>query len=373
MTDPQVVILAGGLGTGAYPLTLERPKALLPVCNVALLARLLSQMQAAGLGRATLSLQPVQPPVYELLKACIPTGFDLAIVLRAGRFKGQVPAVRELVDPNTPSVLVVYGDSFLSLDFRALFDAHAAARRQGGLATVVYHRPSDLRVPERDGRTYHGVMALDEQGWVRRFVEKPKVDEIRPGFDLANAAVFICDRALFEDPAFGGASNFSYDIFEPAVGTGGLVYAYDIGEGYRHDVGNVARLYELNVSLLRREMAGAPPGTEQAPGFWTEPGAVWEGAEIVPPVLLGRGTHIAPQARVGPDVILGAGCRVEAGATVRQAVLLEECRIGAGSEVGPCILGMSARIGRGVRLPPHTVLGSFSTAGADNWPAGGKA
>ena len=208
----------------------------------------------------------MQPSVQELLQACIPTGFEL-VTAAGGLLRGQVPAVRELLDPKAPSVLVVYGDSFLSLDFRALLDAHASARGQGGQATVVYHRPTDLRVPERDRRTYHGVMSVDEQGRVSRFVEKPNVDEVRPGFDLANAAVFVCDRVLLEDPAFGSASNFSYDVFEPAVRTSGTIYGFNIGTGYRHDVGSLTRLYELNVSLLRREDGRPPTGNGTGTGI----------------------------------------------------------------------------------------------------------
>jgi len=57
------------------------------------------------------------------------------------------------------------------------------------MATIVYHRPADLKVAEDKGRTYHGVMAVDEQSRVTRFVEKPHVEEILPAFDVANAVV----------------------------------------------------------------------------------------------------------------------------------------------------------------------------------------
>jgi NDP-sugar pyrophosphorylase family protein len=53
MVNTQVIILAGGLGTRLYPLSIERPKALLPICNVSLLARLLGQLRATGFSRET--------------------------------------------------------------------------------------------------------------------------------------------------------------------------------------------------------------------------------------------------------------------------------------------------------------------------------
>ena len=367
--ETQVIILAGGLGTRLYPLSVERPKALLPVCNLSLLGRLLVQLEAAGFRQAVLTLPAAPPTVHERARAAAPPGFSLVIVSATGPFRGQVPAVREELAPGAEAVLVIYGDSLVSLDFGGLLRAHVNNRAKGGKATIVHHRPEDLRVAEKDGRTYHGVMSVNEQGLVTRFVEKPRVEEISPGFDVANAAVFVCERALLEHPAFRGASDFSYHVFELAAKTHNVpLYGFDVGAGFRYDLGSVERFFDANLKLLRGELPGPLPGEERQPGVWAGEGTTYEGVHITSPVLLGKGVRLGRGTRVGPDAVIGDRCEVGDGATLRRAVLLENCRVGGGLCLDTCVLGPSVLLAKDVRLPPYTVLGAYAVAGADNWP-----
>ena len=369
MFDTQVIILAGGLGTRLYPLSVERPKALLPVCNVSLLARLLAQLHAAGFRCADVTLPAMPQHTRKLALASAPRGFDLVIADAARPFGGQVPAVRALLAAEAAAVLVIYGDSLLSLDFGALMNSHAASRAHGALATIVWHRPADLKLAESDGRTYHGVMSVNQQGRVTRFEEKPLVEHITDGFDMANAAVFICERALLGQVDFRGAKNFSYDLFEPAVKENrAALFGFGIGAGFRYDLGSVARYFDANLQVLRGDLAGPIPGTKQSSGFWIGDQTAWEEAQITPPVLLGSGVYLGREARIGPDVVIGDGCRIGAGATIRQAVLMENCRIGAGARLDTCVLGPFAQVGQGVSLSPRAVLGAFCVVGLDDWP-----
>ena len=71
-------------------------------------------------------------------------------------------------------------------------------------------------------------------------------------------------------------------------------------------------------------------------------------------------------ATVGPRAVLGPGCRVEAGAEVRDSVLLDGCTVGEGATVSGSILAAGRRgrrpgrrldgavIGRDERVPAQT-------------------
>ena len=392
MLRTQVVILAGGPGTRLYPLAVERPKVLLPACNVSLLARLLDQLAAAGFSRANLTISAGPSRIVtaargaatpdctydqrigevrslsDVATGAAPEGFDLRIDQIAG-LGDQVMNVRHVLDAEAAAVLVIYGDSLLSLDFAALVRFHAAARERGAVATIVAHRPHDLFRAESEDRTYHGIMAIDEEQRLTRFKEKPLRGEITEDFNLANAAVFVCERALLERAEFQTAKNFSYDVFETAVDNLDLpLYAFDIGNGFRIDLGNVERFFDANLKLLRREVPGRLPGAERSAGVYVAGADTHDGVSFTPPVLIGDGARIEPGAHIGPDAVIGDQCRIGERAVVRNAVFLEGCRVGAGAVLDTCVLGPYARIGSGASLPPYSVLGAFSVAGGEAWP-----
>src|SRR5262249_30805661 len=152
----QVVILAAGLGTGLRPLTIERPKVLMPVCNQTVFKLLLEQLQAAGFPEVFVVVRRISPETNECLRSEVPAALRLNLTALPEDVDGTVPAVRYVMDSAATSVLVIYGDSLLSVDFRALLDFHYTIDGKGGLATILFHRPTDLRAPGPDGKTYHG-------------------------------------------------------------------------------------------------------------------------------------------------------------------------------------------------------------------------
>lgn len=365
--DCQVLILAGGMGTRLRPLSIYTPKALSPVCNLSLLNRMLTELQAAGIGQATIALPPMGDEITYRAKTAAPRGFDLLVEQQIGAFVGTVPAVRKLLDRKDSPVLVIYGDSLLSVDFAALLEFHSRLKMNRAGATILSHRPSDLRLEEASGRTLYGVMAVDPCNRVTKFVEKPEIAEIAPGFDTANAAVFVCERALFEDTRFLEARDFSYEVFQPAVNQNLVpIYACDIGNGFRYDIGSIRRFYEANMDLLSGRLPGRIPGKQSLPGVWVGNGNFGY-ARLQPPVLLGDSILIADEVRIGPDAIIGDGCIIGGGATICRSIVMEGCRIGAGAVIDSCILGPNCVVEENQRLPKYTVVGAYGVLGNASW------
>jgi mannose-1-phosphate guanylyltransferase/phosphomannomutase len=366
MAGVQAVVLASGPGTRMRPFTLRRPKTLLPVCNVPILARLLVQLEAAGFRRVTVGLSAVADEIWDRAQSLFPPHLEIdrgrSASLALGRpRRGSVGGVRQCLEPGAERILVIYGDSLIQADFAALLEAHAAARRRQGAATVLYHRPADLRIPEKEGRTYHGVLSVNEDGLITRFVEKPKVEEIKPGFDLANAAVFVIERSWLDAKESADARDFSYDFFERALRDNLCpIYGCDIGRGFRHDAGNVDRFLEANLKVLRGLWLAAVPGRQAAPGIWQQDEGPLDGVTLTAPVLLGRGVRLGAGAVVGPDVVIGDGCVVGEGAQIRRSVLLEECVISRACSLEGSVLGGHVRLGNHVHLPAGSALGDFS-------------
>jgi len=367
LNGTQVIIAAAGLGTGLRPLSIERPKSLAPVCNRTLVNRLLNELQRAGIDEAVIAIGPSAHQAYQLFKAEAPADFNLRVEIMPKVFEGTVPLARHVWDSSASSAMVIYGDSLLSVDFRSLLNFHANARQQGGAATILFHRPDDLRVPRADGRTYHGVLSVDDEGRVTRFVEKPLVEEIAPPFDLANAAAFICERSLMEHPSMQEAKDFSFDVFEKIAAENRFpLYGCDIKDGFRRDIGSLRRFFDINMQVLRRELPAPIAGREVSRGVWIGEDTDCDSSRLIAPVCLGNRVVIKEGARIGPNAIIGDGCRIGERASVSESVLLEGCEVGAQAQIENIILGPHCRVGDGIELPAHCVMGAYSIIGDDD-------
>lgn len=369
MTQPNVVILTSGRGIGMYPFTLQCPIALCPIANVSLLRRLLSQLHQAGIDQAVAVLPARAGGMSALATASSPSGLSLRVVFPQTPIRGQVGNVIEALAGLRGSTVVIYGDSFLSVDFKRLICCHRENRSKGALVTVLYHRPSDLGMADKNGRTYHGVLAVSRDGRVTRFVEKPLVAELEPGFDLANAAVFVLEPELLDQACFQSAKNFSSDVFQPAVTAGVPIFGCDIGDGFRLDAGHISRWHDLNLKVIRKEINASAPGTEIRPSIWVGSGTDVAAARLIPPVVLGENVHLAAGVTLGPDVIIGNGCRIGHDAILKNAIVMEFCCIESNVRLDVCIVGPHSKISGRTKLPHHTVIGPHSVVGSESWPA----
>jgi NDP-sugar pyrophosphorylase family protein len=365
--DVQVIVLARGKGERLRPLTLNRPKALCPICNSSMLNRLLAQISVAGFRSVTLSL-PSSLPTEEWASARrgFPRNLEVIERLALKPAIGSLDAVRQCLDSSRSRVLVVYGDSFLKADLaRLLRNHHRWHLNDRAVATVLYHRPDDRHVPGEDGRTYHGIMSCEKSGRVIRFEEKPLASDVKPGFDLANAAVFIVERSIFRDPLFRDAADFSRHFFEPAINGGArVVYGLDIGRsGYRHDLGGLQRFFDGNMNVLSGQWKAPIPGRQIFAGVWCESGVKRSGATLIAPVAIARGVSLLPGCIVGPMAVLGDSCTIGENARVSHSVVMGGTYLGPGAEVLDSVVGAHTRIGAGVRVPRYSFIGDNAAVG----------
>ena len=144
------------------------------------------------------------------------------------------------------------------------------------------------------------------------------------------------------------------------------IYACDIGNGFRYDIGSIRRFYEVNMDLLSGRLPGRILGKQSLPGVWVGNGNTSNG-HLEPPVLMGDSLRISAEVRIGPDTIIGDGCIIGAGATIRRSIVMEGCKIGVGAVIDSCILGPHCVIEDNQHLPQHTVIGAYSVLGSVSW------
>lgn len=354
----QAVILAGGLGTRLRPLTLHRPKPVVPLLNVPFLRYQLGLLGAYGVRDVILSVSHL-PEVIRAVMAEAPLG---GVRLREAvetEPLGTAGGVRNAADLLDGRVVVLNGDILTDLDLGAMLGLHAARRAAATIALTPVENP-----------TAYGLVELEDGGRVRRFLEKPGWDEVTT--DTINAGVYVLERELLELIPKGQPCSIEREFFPLLLERGTPVYGF-VQRGYWLDIGTPAKYLQAQQDLLAGQLRApvAPEGRRAAEG-WIHPTATLaEGARLRGPVVVGARCRIDTDAVVGPGAVLGPGCRVGRGAHVEQAVLWEDVDVGEGARLTGCVVGLGAVIGAHAWVPPGGVLGDGSCLSA--YSRGGQA
>jgi N-acetylglucosaminyldiphosphoundecaprenol N-acetyl-beta-D-mannosaminyltransferase len=109
---------------------------------------------------------------------------------------------------------------------------------------------------------------------------------------------------------------------------------------------------------------------EKTAGIRIAPSArIAPGARMIAPLEVGENTYIAGSATLGPNVVLGEGCRVEGETTIRDALVADGVRIKGPAEVDQAIVTPAGLLHAAydVWLPADAtgdLLGTSATAGA---------
>jgi len=340
------VVLVGGFGTRLRPLTLTVPKNLVPVAGVPLIERVVAHLAAHGVDRVVLSLGYRPDSFFAAFPSNTAAGVALTYVVEpepldtagAIRFAAKDAGVGD-------TFIVANGDVLTDLDVTDLIDTH---RRTGAEATIALTPVED---PSR-----FGVVAIDADGRVTDFVEKPPPGEAPT--NLINAGTYVFEPSVLGRIAAGRKVSVEREIF-PAMVAGGTLFAL-ASDRYWLDVGLPDSFLRATTDLLDGTRGAGPPAPgadRRAEGGWTlgEP-VVEAGADVDDQSLLCDGCRVAAGVEVRRSVV-GPASRVAAGASIEDSVLFAGAILGEGAVVEGSIVGPGAVLGAGAKVTDLSVLG----------------
>jgi NDP-sugar pyrophosphorylase family protein len=132
-----VCILAGGKGTRLG--IQDRPKPLVEVAGEPFLAHPLRLLRSYGARRVVLLVDHLGEQIAEAIGDGSAFGLEVTIVFDTPEFTGTAGAVRGALEHLGDEFLVLYGDTYLRIDYRAVQDARRASGRPA-LMTVLRNR-----------------------------------------------------------------------------------------------------------------------------------------------------------------------------------------------------------------------------------------
>ena len=331
----KAIVMAGGQGSRLRPLTLTRPKPMVPVANRPVMEHIVRLLARHGFTETIANLHWFP----ELIQEHFGDGSDFGVELSYSpeeQLLGTSGGVRKAADFLGDSFLVISGDALTDIDLTAMREFHES---HDGIATLATKRVGDT--------SQFGVAITGSDGRIQGFQEKP--DPAEALSDLANCGIYMFRSAIFDFFPEPGASkaageggppgfaDWAMDVF-PALLEGDVpFYSHEI-DAYWNDIGNLEELRTGTVDALSGAVAVEREG-ELVEGFRSGTAAADEPA-LIGPVLIGAGCEIGDDVRIDGPAVIGDGVRIGAGSRLREVILLPgaevpESSLSIGSIAGP--------------------------------------
>jgi len=293
----KVIVPLAGKGTRLLPLTKRVPKPLVRVAGRPVMDYVMDAVKPLDVDEIIV----ITGHLKDVVERYIRTHYDVpAKFVEQKTLDGTAGAIN-LARPyvNGP-VLIIFVDT--------LFEADLSLANRVDADGIIW-------VKEVEDYQRFGVIVTDNQGYMKRIVEKPSTPVSR----LANIGLqYVRDwKTLFDgiahvltQPPGKGGEYYLTDAFQYMVGRDRRLLTAPVRGWY--DCGKVDTLLETNRYLLENGRARLPTG----PGSHRN---------IVPPVYIEDGVEIR-DSTVGPNVSLEAGSRVT-DSTIANSILGTNVRV----------------------------------------------
>jgi glucose-1-phosphate adenylyltransferase len=386
------VIMGGGQGSRLFPLTKERAKPAVPLagkyrivdipisnCINSRFRRIyiLTQFNSTSLHShisRTYKFDQFSAGFVEILAA--QQTFN-----NTSWYEGTADAVRKnlvhFLNHDFDYLLILSGDQLYRMDFQEVVEQHRETGADITIATLPVGRGEAGAL---------GIMQIDGEKRITRFVEKPKEPDVLDSLKLApemnkklgiaedkesflaSMGIYVFNRAIISELLDNPLSDFGKHIIPHAINTH-RVFSY-VYQGYWEDIGTIRNFFEANLDLVS-ELPRFNFFDMSAPIFSRPrylPGSKINGAQIDHAVIsdgciinrarisnsiVGLRTIIGDGTELNRVVILGSDY-YEAQESVERHEKEGVPRVGIGAhcKIENAIIDKNARIGNNVTVSP---------------------
>jgi len=341
----------GGQGTRLRPLTLGKPKPMVPLANKPFVSYVLERLRGHGISEVVFSMGYLPDGIKSYFGDGSDYGLEVTYVTEdrplgtAGAVKNVEKHVRD------GDFLVLNGDILTDLDLGSLIAFHKEKGAVGTLALTPVEDP-----------TAYGLVRTGNESEVLGFLEKPSWDQIDT--NLINAGTYVLKGEIFDLIPEGREYSFERGVFPRLVGKG--LYGFR-SDAYWMDIGTPEKYLQAHYDILEKNVeTSVSECLDQDFVCMQGPVNMEAGAKLVPPVIIGEGCTIKAGARVGRMAIIGSGCTIAADSTVEESVLQENCTLEEGVVIRRSIVARGASIGKGTIVAGGAIIGEDARIEGDN-------
>ena len=339
--------MAGGEGTRLRPLTSHRPKPLSPALNVPIMEHIVVLLRDHGIKDIVVTLHYLADEIEGYFGNGEEWGVNLIYSVEDTPLgtAGSVKQAEEHLKDDT--FLIISGDALTDIDIDKAIRFH---REKQSMATIVLsHVPNPLEF---------GVVITDEDGHIRRFLEKPSWGEVFS--DTVNTGMYILEPSVFDYMEMGKNYDWSQQIFPQILAEGKRLFGYVMDGDYWCDVGNLNQYREAQYTVLdgQTRVKVGRNLDDRGSGIWVAEGTqIDPRAQIHAPVVIGKNCIIKANAVVGPYTVIGDNAIIEEKAAIHRSVLWDNVYVGVESRLSACTVCAHTTIKRNCVVQEGAVIG----------------
>ena len=349
------IIMAGGEGTRLRPLTVTRPKPMVPLVNKPMMEHVVDLLRGHGVRDIGVTLHYLPETIMSYFGDGSRLGVRFTYSIE-NRPLGTAGGVRRLWSEEwggvDATIIVISGDVFTDIDLGEMLRYHWD---RGSVFTMAVRKAADP--------TQYGIALLDEEGRIRRFLEKPGWSEVFS--DIINMGIYIVEPEVLMEIPVGREYDFAKHLIPRLLEKGYGVYGWRADGFYWSDIGSHDQYRETHIDILSGRV-GVPGGLgrEIAPRVYVMGDAEIEGLDnIIPPVAIGGETRIRGSASIGPYTVIGRNSIVEEDARIDKSILWNHVYVGASSTITNAVVGDKVEIGHHVTIMEGAVIGDETRIG----------
>ena len=340
----KAIILTAGEGTRMRPLTLTKPKTMLPVAGKPIIQYNIEALRDSGVTDILLIVNYKESMVKDYFKDGNEFGVKISYKTQK-ELVGTANAIGYGKDFVDDTFIVLNGDIILDSDLlKSILDEY------------LNQKPATLMVlKEVENPSHFGVVEI-ENSLVKNIVEKPSLEEAPS--KLVNTGVYIFNRNIFDKiDKTTKSERGEYEITDSLlmqINEGQTVRGFKTDKEWI-DVGRPWELIEINEILLKEIKTNIKGKVENGAYihgeiFLDEGSVIRSGVYIQGSVYIGKNCDIGPNSYIRGNSYFGDNVRVGNAVEIKNSIIMENTNVNHLSYVGDSVIGSNCNIAAGTNI-----------------------
>jgi mannose-1-phosphate guanylyltransferase / phosphomannomutase len=345
----KAVVMAGGEGSRLRPLTIGRPKPMVPMVSKPVMGHILDLLKRHGITEVVVTLYFMPDMIQSFFGDGQSLGMKLHYAVEEMPLgtAGSVKNAREFLDE---PFLIISGDAVTDINLQQVIAFHE--EKMAETTITLFHVPNPLE---------YGVIVTDPEGRITQFLEKPSWGEVIS--DTVNTGIYVIDPSVLDLIPEGVPTDWSQDIFPQLLAAKRPLFGYVAGGNWT-DVGDIGEYMRATAEVLYHRVHTEDLGRHIGGDIWCGDGVeIAPDAQLYGPIYLGQEVKIKGGVIIhGPSVVRDYTI-VDNRAHIDRSIIWRNSYIGEAAEVRGAIVGRQCTVKSRAVVFEGVVLGDNSIVG----------
>ena len=327
-------VLAAGAGTRLRPLTRNIPKPMIPILGKPALYHTLNNLKKYGFDDVCINLFHCPESITDYFEnnymdIDINYSFEKKLLGTAGAVKKREKFLDE-------TFVVMSGDGLTDINLKKVLEFH---KKKKALATIV--------LKKIEARFEYGITIAGKDGKVKKFVEKPKWNDIFA--DTVNTGIYVFEPEIFKYIPKNKFFDFSMDLFPLLLRNKKKVYGY-VMDGYWTDIGNIFEYKKGVFDALDGKVKIDMPCCKKKGSYISKYAKIDKSVKIKGPCFINDNVYIGKNVIIDPYSVISKNVKIEDNAVIEKTIVWNGSHIGKGAKLSNTIVGYEGKIPNGITL-----------------------